>query len=185
MSTAAQKNHRFTRDEYERLVENGAFGPEDRVELVEGIIYDMTPQNSRHATALRLAQRALDSAFGSGHDVRAQLPLALGEKSLPEPDIAVVPGDPRDYRDSHPTSAVLVIEVADSSAQHDRARKARLYALSGIPEFWILNVTDRVLEVHRNPVLDSYRYRKVLRSNETVSPLSCPQATLRVEDLLP
>jgi Uma2 family endonuclease len=185
MSASAQETQRWTRDEYEKLVENGTFGPDHRVELVEGIIYDMTPQNSRHATALRLVQRALDSAFGSGHDVRAQLPLALGDKSLPEPDVAVVPGDPRDYRDSHPTSAVLVVEVADSSAHHDRDRKARLYALAGIPEYWILNVTDRVLEVYRDPSMDSYRSRKVLLPRETVSPLSCPQVNLTVEDLLP
>lgn len=185
MSAAAQDIHRWTRDEYERLVENGTFGPEDRVELVDGIIYDMTPQNSRHATAVRLVQRALDGVFEHGHDVRAQLPLAVGDTSVPEPDVAVVPGNPRDYRDSHPTSAILIVEVADSSAHHDRDRKARVYAAAGVPEYWILNLPDRVLEVHRDPVRDSYSSRKILRAGETVSPLASPQTTLRIEDLLP
>lgn len=185
MSISAKEIRHWTRDEYERMVETGVLQPEDRVELVEGVIYNLAPQNSLHATGLRLVEKALGAIFTTGYDVRTQLPLALGEDSEPEPDVAVVQGETRDFRDSHPSHAVLVVEVSDSSSHHDRNRKARLYARSGIVEYWILNVSDKILEVYRDPSLDSYRSKVVLRSGDTISPLSCPQVTLAVSDLLP
>ncbi|HEX2644988.1 MAG TPA: Uma2 family endonuclease [Thermoanaerobaculia bacterium] len=185
MSISHPNHAPWTREEYERTVEAGSFQPGDRFELVEGVVYDMAPQNSRHATAVRLLQKALDAVFGAGFDVRCQLPLALGADSEPEPDFAVVSGDPRDYRDSHPTRAVLAVEIADSSAFHDRVRKGRLYARSGIPEYWILNLIDGVLEVYREPGEDSYRSRVILRPSETISPLARSQAAITVGDLIP
>jgi Uma2 family endonuclease len=185
MSISPPKHAPWTREEYERMVEAGSFQPGDRFELVEGVVYDMAPQNSRHATAVRLLQKALDATFGEGFDVRCQLPLALGADSEPEPDFAVVAGDIRDYRDSHPTTAVLVVEIADSSAFHDRVRKGRLYARSGIPEYWLLNLPDGILEVYREPAEEAYRSRAILRPPETVSPLACSQGAITVGDLLP
>jgi Uma2 family endonuclease len=167
------------------MVESGSFQPGDRFELVEGVVYDMAPQNSRHATAIRLVQKALDAAFGAGFDVRCQLPLALGRDSEPEPDFAVVPGGPRDFLNSHPTQALLVVEIADTSAFHDRVRKGRLYSRSGIPEYWILNLIDGVLEVYREPGEEAYRSRAILRPSETVLALARPQAAIPVGDLIP
>jgi Uma2 family endonuclease len=179
--------HRWTRQEYERLAARGFFPPGKRVELVEGVIYDMSPQNSLHATALRLANEALRTVFppAAGFEIRSQLPLALSEDSEPEPDLAVVHGSIRDFRDSHPTTALLVVEVADSSLLHDRKRKIPLYARSGIPEAWLLNLVRRALEVFRNPVHGVYQTRMALRAGDTVSPLSCPEAVIDVSDLLP
>jgi len=182
----------WTRDEYERAGELGLFRPDERLELIEGLILRKTPQKSPHASGIRMTEEALRAAFPSGHDVRGQLPLALGEYSEPEPDVAVVSGSYRDYVNSHPVTAVLVVEVADSSLALDRSTKASLYARSGIPEYWILNLVDRLLEVHRGPAamaeqpLD-YHYRTVMRLTveETVSPLAAPQAVIRVADLLP
>lgn len=185
MSISPHDQAPWTREAYERMVESGSFRPGDRFELVEGIVYNMAPQNSLHATAIRLLQKALDAVFGAGFDVRCQLPLALGKDSEPEPDFAVVPGAPRDYRDSHPAAAVLVIEVADTSAFHDRTRKGRLYASSGIPEYWLLNLADGVLEVYRDPLGETYTSREIRRAVETVAPLACPQAAITVRDLLP
>jgi len=88
----------------------------------------------------------LSRIFGDGWDVRGQMPLALGDDSEPEPDVAVVAGSPRDYRDAHPTTAALIVEVADASVAYDRKRKAPLYARAGIPEFWLLVLSEEKLE---------------------------------------
>lgn len=184
MATANPVVRRWTREEYERAVEEGYFQPEERLELVDGVLYEMTPQSSDHATGIRFVQRALRSLDGEGLDLRCQLPLALGFDSEPEPDLAIVPGNPEDYRDAHPTTAVLVVEVADSSLLHDRKRKARLYARAGIPEYWILNLTHSCLEVFRNPQKGVYQSRTVLREGDSISPLA-REITIPVASLLP
>src|SRR5262245_24175981 len=102
------------------MIDARVFAPGDRVGLVDGGIGTMTPQNSGHATAVSLVEIALRRAFATAAYVRAQLPLALDPDSEPEPDIAVVAGSPRDYRDAHPSSALLVVEVADASLVFDR-----------------------------------------------------------------
>jgi Uma2 family endonuclease len=187
MAVATVETHRWTREEYERLAAKGFFPPDKRVELVEGVIYDMTPQNSPHSTALHLSQDALRALFshGSGCTVRCQSPLALGSDSEPEPDLAVVSGGILDYRDHHPTTALLVLEIADSSLFHDRKRKIPLYARCGIPESWLLNLVRRTLEIYRDPTGDGYQTRTVLRAGDSVSPLSRPDCSIRVAELLP
>jgi Uma2 family endonuclease len=186
MTAAAHLPHVWTRLEYDRLVDSGGLHPQSRVELVDGEILDMPPQKSRHATAVRLIEDALRVAFGRGHDVRTQLPLAIDDYSEPEPDVAVVTGSPRDYRDAHPTTAVLIVEVAESSVEFDRTRKLALYARNGISEYWILNLADGVLEVHRDPVGETYASRSVLAASEQVTPLHARgDRTLGVAELLP
>ncbi len=185
MSALAQEIHRWTRDGYEKLVENGTFGPENRVELVEGIIYDMAPQNSRHAAVIGRLNKILAALYAEDCSVRVQTPLALGDDSLPEPDFAVVSGDDFDYLDAHPTTALLVIEVADSSVYRDRELKASLYARSGIQEYWIVNLGEKTLEVFREPSQAGFRSRAVLRPSDSISPLSRPNASLAVRRFLP
>ena len=187
MELANLEAHRWTRQEYERLVDRGLLPPGKRVELIEGVIYDMSPQNSLHATAVRLANEALRVVFPSiaSFEIRSQLPLAVSEDSEPEPDLAVVHGSIRDFRDSHPTTALLVVEVADGSLLHDRKRKIPLYARFGIPEAWLLNLVRRTLEVCRDPVDGVYQTRMVLRAGDTVSPLGRPESVIAVSDLLP
>jgi Uma2 family endonuclease len=184
MAVANIEAHRWTRKEYERMAAKGFFAPEARVELIDGVVYDMAPQNSPHSSALHLGLRALQQAFPD-HYVRIQSPLALGEVSAPEPDLAVVPGTIEDYYDSHPTTAVLVIEVADESLSHDRKRKAPLYARHEIPEFWLVNLKTRSLEVFRAPVEGDYQNRTVLRAGDSVSPLVRPEVSILVAELFP
>lgn len=174
------------------MIDAGIFEPTERAELIGGEIVVMTPQRSSHATGVRLAQETLRAAFGRGHDVRAQLPLALDPDSEPEPDVAVVSGSPRDYRYAHPTTALLVVEVSDTTLGLDRGRKGALYARAGIAEYWIVNLVDGVLETHRDPDSGSgtqhgWAYRTVQRlgAADTVSPLAAPAARIRVGDLLP
>lgn len=186
------ETRRFTRVEYERLTELGFFRPGERLELIDGLLVVREPQNSRHATAGRLVQQALERAFGPRWDVRPQLPVALDDMSEPEPDTVVVPGDARDYRDAHPTSPALVVEVAESRLAFDRRRKSSLYARARIPDYWVLNLRRRVLEVHREPesfaaATYGFRYRSIvtLASAATISPLAAPSAVIAVADLLP
>jgi Uma2 family endonuclease len=183
MATAA-KFRRFTREEYEDLVEQGFFHPDERVELVDGYIYEMSAQSTRHVVAVRLTRRVLARVFGDDFDVLVQMPLAVGLDSEPEPDLAVVPGDPRDFLVSHPASAVLVVEVAETSLQHDR-KKAALYARAGIPEYWILILGKRQLEVLRDPQDGAYRSSTVLNLTDRISPLARPEASISISDLFP
>jgi len=178
--------------EYDRLIEAEILGSEDRFELLGGEMIVKEPQHSSHATSIRLVQRVLTAEFGSGWDVRAQMPVALDEESEPEPDISVVPGDPRDYRDAHPERAVLIVEVAVSRLRFDREQKGSLYARAGIADYWIVNIPDRRVEVYREPVSDAaapfgWRYGRsiALGPTERVSPLAAPAAAVVIGDLLP
>jgi Uma2 family endonuclease len=190
--TRALRLRRWNRLEYERLVERGFFRPDERLELVDGLLLVKEPQSSAHMTAIRLVEDALRTAFGAGWDVRAQGPIALDARSEPEPDVSVVRGSPRDYRDAHPSSPVLVIEVALTSLRLDRTRKCRAFARAGVPEYWIVNLVDRALEVHRDPALLDvarrrwgYRSLQSLGPDARVSPLASPAARVAVADLLP
>lgn len=175
----------WTREEYDRLVAAGAFRPEARVQLVQGEIVEMTPQSAAHATALLRLHKVLQAVFHEGHHVRPQLPLSLGTLSEPEPDIAVVAGSPDDYRDSHPTTAVLIVEVADTTLHFDRTRKQAAYADALVLEYWIVNLVAGVLEVYREPQGAQYRTALRLGPDEAVTPASTPTGQLIVRDLLP
>jgi len=185
MATRAVDVHRWTREEYEQLAAVGVFQPAERVELVDGVIYEMSPQKGRHAAGIRGVEEALRAAFLKGYDVRAQLPIALAPDSEPEPDVAVVSGSWRDYPDAHPTTAVLIVEVSDSSSFHDRERKRGLYARAGVPEYWILDVVADRLEVYRDLGAGAYQTRLLLQPGDTVVPLANPGAAIAVADLLP
>jgi Uma2 family endonuclease len=185
MAQPAAEVRRWTREEYEQLAEAGFLRPNERVELIDGIIYEMSPQNSLHATALLNALEELRAAFSDGYHVRPQLPLALDSQSQPEPDLAVVSGRPQEYRTAHPATAVLVLEISDSSLRLDREVKRGLYAEAGIPEYWVLSVGTRQLEVFREPEGGEYRSRIALGPDETVTPLAAPAALIRIADLLP
>lgn len=183
---------RFTRAEYDRLVELGVFQPGERLELLDGLLVVREPQSPSHATAVRLVVRALRAAFSDDWEVDSGLPVALDDDSEPEPDVSVVPGGPRDYRHAHPARPVLVVEVAESSYRVDRSFKASLYARAGILDYWIVHVDAGTLEVHREPGPDAaaphgWRYQRVeiSRPPDTVTPLAAPGATIRVADLLP
>lgn len=167
------------------MIDKGVFAPGDRVELLEGELLAMSPQKSEHATAVTLVGDALRAAFGAGVTVRLQLPLILDDASEPEPDIAIVPGGPRAYRDAHPDRALLVCEIADTTLHYDRGRKRAAYARADIPEYWILNLNDRVLEVYRQPC--DQEYLEALQKNDTaqIAPLARPASFVNISDLLP
>jgi Uma2 family endonuclease len=192
MITLPVPTRRWSRVEYERLIDCGVFRPGERIELIDGLLVVGEPQSSPHFTAIRLVERALVRAFGEGWDVRAQGPIALDATSEPAPDVAVVRGGLLDYVHAHPTDPVLVVEVALTSLAFDREAKSSLYARAGRPDYWIVNLVDRVLEVRRRPTpADSapygwtYATLTILGPRDSVTPLAAPSAPIPVADLLP
>jgi Uma2 family endonuclease len=182
---------RWERVEYERLVDLGAFEG-DAVELVGGHLIVAEPHGTYHASSISAVDYAVRAALPPGWIVRVQLPMSLGDDSVPEPDLAVVQGRPADYREAHPAGAALVVEVAESSLHFDRRDKGGLYARSAILDYWIVNVADRVVEVYRDPVPDGtavygWRYRSVttLRAPDVAIPLAFSSSAIAVADLLP
>lgn len=179
---------RWTREEYYRAADLGLFRPEERLELLDGeIIEKMSPQKAPHAAVVSLVARIVGTAFGPGHTVRSQLPLILNDLSEPEPDAVVAPGTEFDYMASHPNAsdARLVVEVSDTTLRYDRGRKRPAYARAGILEYWILNLPQRQLEVHRDPAGARYRSVTIYGEHDVVTPLAAPHATVPVSDLLP
>ena len=191
MSLAEAGLRRFRRVEYERLIEQGFFAADERLELIDGLLVVREPQGDAHAFAVEAAAEALRVAFGARARVRVQLPLALGDDSRPEPDISVVAGMLRDASRELPGGAMLVVEVSDSSLRLDRTEKASLYARAGIADYWIVDLVDRVLEVRRDPVRDAsaamgwrYDVTRRLAGRDVIAPIAAPRARIAVADLL-
>jgi len=192
MATYETRTRRWTRVEYEKLIDLGIFQPGEPIELIGGELVVAEPQGAAHYTAICKTAKALEAAFGGGWVVRTQGPIGLDEESEPEPDVAVVPGGLEDYRSGHPSRPALTVEVAEATLGSDRERKGSLYARAGLEDYWVLNLKDSVLEVYREPAPDpsapfDWRYarREVFDSAAHVSPLAAPGASILVRALLP
>lgn len=170
------------RVEYDALVTSGLLA-DARVELLLGALVNGSPQGPLHADVVqRLAERLIRE-LPAGASTRVQSPLALSDDSEPEPDIAVVPA--ADYSAAHPHRALLVIEVADTTLQKDRGIKTALYATAGIDEYWLVNLTERVVEVHRRP--SAGRYDEVDRVDVSglLAPVAFPSLRVPVAGIFP
>lgn len=174
---------RLSVEEYHRMIQAGILGEDERVELLEGVIVAMTPQQPPHARRIEWLSHFLGRRLGDDFRVRSQLPLTLGESSEPEPDVAVVRAG-SGSEDRHPATALLVIEVADASLRKDRA-KASLYARAGVPEYWIVNVKDRVVEVLLDPDPPAGRYRRTRTCavGETLTSETLPEVSFPLAEL--
>jgi Uma2 family endonuclease len=188
MSSVAPAPNRWTIEEYFALVTAGQLTPEDRVELLEGVIVARAPQLPRHASSVQALTQVLVQAAGAHASVRVQLPFIAGSHSFPEPDVAVVPGHARDYAGRHPELALLVVEVADSSVVQDRLTKASLYAAAGVPEYWLVDLVQDVVVVARSPERAARRYADVTvaRRGDTITSAALPGlGDVRVDDVVP
>jgi Uma2 family endonuclease len=159
--------------------------------LLDGVIWEQGPMDPPHAIALGLVMHTLQMTFGFGWWVRGQSPLHVDEHNDPLPDVAVVPGVPRDYS-AHPVTAALVVEVSDTTLKVDLTEKAERYATAGVAEYWVLDLNSRRLLVLRDPAplpaglgATAYRTQLALNPTDSVSPLAAPSATILVSDLLP
>jgi Uma2 family endonuclease len=183
---ALERQRRLSVEDYHRMITAGVFDEDERLELLEGVIVEMSPRSPRHAVVI---QRLCDPQFASaGPDclVRSQLPLTLTPDSQPEPDVAVVPRSASGDRNEHPSTALLIFEVASESLRKDRLIKSALYAQARIPEYVIVNLDQECLEVHREPDPGARRYRTVttLGASDRFESASVPGFFFRVGDLL-
>ena len=179
---------RISLDQYEAMVNSGAFSESDRFHLINGYLVEKMTQNDPHATADELCGRALDKVIPAGWHVRSAKPVRLPPNSKPEPDRSVVRGSIRDYsqRSPGPTDIALIVEVAVTSLTEDR-RQAGIYAVAGIPHYWIVNVNEHRVEVYLDPSPTGFRLRGNYASGEKVPVVidGISVGEIAVDDLLP
>src|SRR5262245_36832287 len=166
----------YTSRQYFTLVELGLLNEGDRVELLDGVIVAKSPSNPPHAAGVWLAQTALLRAVGDRAMVRVQSCLVAGRCSVPEPDVAIVPWDARHYAQAHPTAALVLVEVADSSLPQDRLSKSRIYAGDDVPQYLIVNLPGESVEVltDPDPTARVYRTKAVARRGERIELVAFP-----------
>jgi Uma2 family endonuclease len=181
-SLAPERIRPLKRVEYEEMVRLGLF-EDERIELLAGMLVEMSPQSEAHAYAVQRLTELLVIGLHGLAVVRPQLPMALSDDSEPEPDFIVAPLV--DYSHQHPGEAYLIVEVAQSSLRKDRRVKGLLYAAAGVPEYWIVNVVEGVFEVHRDPRPEGYASVTRAGRGESVAPLRFPDVAVRVDDVLP
>jgi Uma2 family endonuclease len=184
------RTKRWNRKEYYQLAADGMFESQ-RVELIGGVIYEVSPQSTEHFYCFEVTRRILEKVFGDQYWVRSQGPLVASDDSEPEPDLCVVRGQVKLLPD-HPTSSVLTVEISKSTLAFDRLTKACLYAAMEILDYWVLDLDNRQLWVHRQPVADEtmpfgHRYSQIesISADGHVSPLEKPEAKIAVTDMLP
>ena len=177
---------RFTSAEYHQMVEAGILAEDDRVELIEGEIIEMSPIGRHHAATVR---RLSDLSFHTFRDVALvdiQNPIRLSDESEPQPDLTLVRRRP-DFYDSGlpgPEDIFLVVEVADTSLAYDRRLKIPLYGRSGIPEAWLIDVTKRTITVYRDPGPAGYGTTRVVRRAEQLDLVAFPDRLLSADEIL-
>ncbi|HEX9820115.1 MAG TPA: Uma2 family endonuclease [Methylomirabilota bacterium] len=183
----ALRRRRFTLDEYHRMGETGILGPDDRVELIEGEIIEMTPIGSRHAATVARIHHLFSRRLGERALVWVQNPLLLLQhQSEPEPDVMLLA--PRDdfYAAGlpEPPAVRLLVEVAESSLPYDRRTKFPLYARAGVAEAWLVDLDGARIEIHRGATAAGYRDVHAARTDETFAPAAFPDLTVIPRDLL-
>ena len=190
----APPRKRWNVREFHGLQDTGLLRADLRFELIEGEIFEISPMKPLHATGVRKVSRALEAAFGEGYVVSDQLPLAIDDDSEPCPDLYVSEGSIDDFSEEHPATAVLVVEVSDSTLAFDRSRKSVMYAGAKIPEYWIVDVKRRCVEVRRDPVelpsevgppIPDYGLIQLFRPGQSISLLALPEQSIEVAALLP
>lgn len=177
---------RFSVAEYLRIVEAGLFGEDSRLELLWGEIVEMSPIHIAHTSTLSRLVWLLTNMLGKQVILGVQNPVQLGDKSLPQPDIAVLQFQDDFYREQYPgpDDILLLIEVADSSLKYDQRIKSKLYGAAGIADYWIINLPARQIEVYREPRQDGYRTVTRYAPGESLSLLAFPDVTLNVSEIL-
>jgi len=179
--------HLWTIADYHQMIESGILDEDDRVELLEGKIVCMSPQRPFHASSVQRSSRLLFRLLGDLAEIRIQLPVTLGNKSEPEPDVAVVKLDVNEYSLRHPESVdiYLLIEVADSTITKDRKQKSIIYAKNQVLEYWILDLQRRQVYIFRQPEAQSYREQFVLSSSDTVTLQAFPDIAIALDAMFP
>ena len=173
--------------DYQCLIDQGCFGPEEHIELLNGQLIQMAAKGTRHAAAVSRLARLLGRQLGETVLIRLQDPITLNDQSQPEPDLAIVRPHPLDYADHHPTPAEIhwLIEVADSTLAYDTQTKARAYAQAGLADYWVLDLPGDRLWVFRNPNPAGYGLIMQLDRAQSIAPIAFPDCVWPLADLLP
>ena len=169
--TLAFQKRRFTVEEFYRMADAGILGENNRVELIEGEVFEMTPIGSRHAACVKRLHKLLERRLGDQALVSVQDPIRISQTAEPQPDIALLKPRADFYAQAHPTpqDVLLVVEVADASLDYDRRVKLPLYARAGIPHAWLVDLAERCLEVHQDPSPRGYRAIQKLGLGKSVT----------------
>jgi Uma2 family endonuclease len=175
--------HLWTVDEFHRMAAAGLLDETDRVELIEGEMIDMAPIGSKHAFIVNRISQMFSALVGGQCLVSTQNPVRLGERSEPQPDIALLRGG--NYMQALPTAAdvLLIVEVSDSTLEYDRDIKLGLYARHGIPEVWLLDVNAGELVLYREPAAGQYRLMRKPLADEPLSPAALPAVSLSLAQI--
>jgi Uma2 family endonuclease len=186
---AAPEIKLWTVEEFANLLGTDLLGGDSRYELLDGVIFKKMGQNESHALSILLVADALRLVFGSEFNVNQQLPVFLGPNTKPEPDIVVFRGSARSYASSFPQTSdiALLVEVVDTRQDTARNQKVPLYAAAGIPEYWIVDLKRKVLEVRRGPIIESQEWTetRIYSPTESLQPLEGTQGFVSVNDLFP
>jgi len=176
----------FTSDEVLKMDEAGIFGPDERIELIDGEIFEMTAPGDRHVICVNRANAYFSQAFGQGAIVSIQNPLHLNIYNMPQPDVVVFKPRADFYASGRPTPAdvLFLVEVSDSTLRRDRNLKLPRYAAAGIPEVWIEDLKHDLILVYRDPEGSQYRNRVILRRGDSIAPLAFPASAFLVDDLI-
>lgn len=181
------QRHAVSAQEYLRMGESGVFAPEARLELIDGEIVEMAPIGSRHAGMVKVLNRLLSRAAGDLAIVSVQDPLVIGDRSVPQPDLALLKPRADSYSSSHPSAAdvLLVVEVADTTLAFDLGTKIPLYARGGIAETWVVDLQERAVRVFRDPSASGYRASFTVSGGGSVAPLALPAVDVAFSELFP
>jgi Uma2 family endonuclease len=176
---------RFSREAYQRMYEAGVFGSTSRVELLDGEIVMMSPIGPEHVAVISILNEFFANCLPDTMQCRIQAPVVLSDHSEPEPDLAIVGRRADNYRREHPshTDILLIIEVAQSSRHRDLDWKRRIYAASSIAEYWVADVDEQLLVVHRAPSSGDYQHVEPSIVGRTIAPLCAPNCELEVGSL--
>lgn len=186
LSPTTVSRRRFTIAEYYAMAKAGILHADDRVELIEGEVVQMSPINALHAGHVKRVNQLFTSRLGKRVTLSVQDPVHLGDDSEPQPDIALLKPRADFYEQSHPTpdDVLLIVEISDTTVEYDREVKAPLYARHRIQELWLVNLPEGQLEVYRDPGPKGYKTRLLLSSGDGVTPLAFADVTLRVDEIL-
>jgi len=186
-ATAFDQKYRLTTDQYYKMGEAGIFGDDKRVELIDGVIIKLAPIGPPHGFSGNSLTELLRAALGREFYVAHETSITVANGTEPQPDLYVARGPRETYRTRHPLpeDLVLVVEVSDSSLASDRKRKLGLYASSGIPEFWIVNLVDKQVEVYSKPSGREYAETTIFKAGDELPLSFAAGKSLPVEEFVP
>lgn len=179
------QKHLISAEEYLRMGEGGVFAPDARLELIEGEIIEMAPIGGPHLARVNRLTRLLVERTGDRAIVSTQNPLIIADRSVPQPDLALLRPRQDEYASSLPGAAdvMLAVEVADTTLRFDLRTKVPLYARCGIPEAWVVDVNERVVHAFRDPSAAGYRTSLTLKPGDGVACIALAEARIEVAEL--